>query len=99
MHERLLEALLSVAGVRLVAALRHEQLGFPGDNDLRVFIPDVHLLSAERRAVYRYGTNHEDLLVSVVKKLIEVKQSAAAGETIEVYQIGDYLDLWREATS
>jgi UDP-2,3-diacylglucosamine pyrophosphatase LpxH len=99
MHERLLEALLSVADVRLVAALRHDQLGLPSGKDLRIFIPDFHLVSAERRKAYQYGTNHEELLVRVVRELTGIKQRAAADEAVEVYHIGDLLDLWREASS
>jgi len=99
LHERLLESLLSVADVRLVAALRNERIGFPSHADLRIFIPDFHLVSTERRRAFQYGTNHEELLIQVVRKLTALKQSAAAGETVEVYHIGDLLDLWREASS
>lgn len=97
MHDQLLEALLSVAGVRLVASYTDGQLGFPGGDRLQVFIPDLHLLSAARRAKYAYGTNHEDLLIQVVARLIELKAEAGArGQSVVVFHIGDYLDLWRE---
>jgi UDP-2,3-diacylglucosamine pyrophosphatase LpxH len=100
MHDRLLDALLSVAGVRLVAALRDDRLEFPNDKDLRIFIPDIHLISEKRRREgnFVYASNHTDLLTSVAVKLADLKARAAANETIVVYQLGDFLDLWREAS-
>ena len=99
MHERLLASLESVADVRLVAALRHERLGFPNGKDLRVFIGDVHLISEKRliEGEFTYATNHPKLLTSVVAALAELRSQAAQDETVEVYQLGDFLDLWREA--
>jgi len=98
MHERLLTALLSVAGVRLVSALRDPDLNFGNDRDLRVFLPDMHLSSKAVRARYQYGTNYAaDLLIQVVDALTTLRASRQDGETIEVYHIGDYLDLWRES--
>src|SRR5271157_3855166 len=97
MHDQLLAALLSVADVRLVASYTDDQLGFPGSDTIQVFIPDLHLLSAERRAHYAYGTNYEDTLIQVVTAIAKLKGEAAAqGESVVVFQIGDYLDLWRE---
>jgi UDP-2,3-diacylglucosamine pyrophosphatase LpxH len=99
MHERLLASLESVADVRLVAALRHERLGFPNGKDLRVFTGDVHLISEKRliEGEFTYATNHPKLLTSVVAALAELRSQAAQDETVEVYQLGDLLDLWREA--
>ena len=99
MHERLLTSLESVADVRLVAALRHEQLGFPNEKDLRVFIPDVHLIGEKRliEGEFTYATNHPELLTSVLGALAGLRSQAAPDETVEVYQLGDFLDLWREA--
>ena len=100
MHDRLLNALLSVANVRLVAALRDDRLGFPNDKDLRIFIPDIHLISEKRRkeGKFLYATNFTDLLTGVAGELINLKAGALDGETIVVYQLGDFLDLWREAS-
>jgi UDP-2,3-diacylglucosamine pyrophosphatase LpxH len=99
MHDRLLEALLSVASVRLVAAIKDERLGFPDGKDLRVFIPDLHLISDQRfrDGGYSYRTNFPDLLTQVVLKLAGLKSNAAADEKVIIYQMGDFLDLWREA--
>lgn len=99
MHDRLLATLESVARVRLVASLRDERLGFGNQKDMRIFIPDIHLISERRRiqGAFKYATNHTDLLTSVILALSELKSSGADDEVVEVYQLGDFLDLWREA--
>lgn len=100
MHEQLLEALRGVAKVDLVAAFRDDQLGFPSGQDLRVFLPDMHLCSAARSAAYRYQTNREELLVRGLGALMQLKRDASGvGDKVVVYHIGDYLDLWRESSA
>jgi UDP-2,3-diacylglucosamine pyrophosphatase LpxH len=98
MHDRLLAALQSVAQVSLVAALRDDRLGFPDARDLRVFIPDLHLISAARLAAggFRFSTNHEPLLIEVLGVLKQLKLAAAADERVVITHLGDILDLWRE---
>jgi UDP-2,3-diacylglucosamine pyrophosphatase LpxH len=97
-HDRLLTALAQVAQVSLVAALRDDRLGFPDTKDLRVFIPDLHLISAQRLATggFRFSTNYESLLVTVLGTLKNLKVAAAADERVIVTHLGDILDLWRE---
>ncbi|HSD50898.1 MAG TPA: hypothetical protein VLG48_05765 [Candidatus Methylomirabilis sp.] len=99
MHDRLLAILLAIADVRLVAALRDDRLGFPAANDLRIFLPDVHLISDARREEggYVYTTNHPDLLTELAVALTRFRTTAGDDETIVLYQLGDFLDLWREA--
>lgn len=100
MHDLLLQALTSVADVYLLAALADERLGFPSTTDLRVFIPDIHLISERRRIEggYRFASNHTDLLTDVLKAVRKLKVDAAAeGKTLVLYQMGDFLDLWRES--
>jgi hypothetical protein len=99
MHDRLLSTLQSVARVRLVASLRDERLGFANAKDMRIFIPDLHLISERRRVqgAFRYATNHTELLTSVVLALNQMRSGAADDEVVELYQLGDFLDLWREA--
>jgi UDP-2,3-diacylglucosamine pyrophosphatase LpxH len=94
----LLTALANVAQVSLVAALRDDRLGFPDTKDLRVFIPDLHLISAQRLAAggFHFSTNHESLLVRVLGTLKDLKLAAAADERVVVTHLGDILDLWRE---
>jgi len=88
-----------VAQVQLVAALRDERLGCPEPKDLRIFLSDVHLISArrQREGGYRYGTNSPDLLTALAGALREFRLAAAEDETVAVYLLGDFLDLWREA--
>jgi UDP-2,3-diacylglucosamine pyrophosphatase LpxH len=99
MHDRLLTILQSVANIRLVASLRDERLGFPDKKDLRIFIPDIHLISEKRRKQggFVFATNHTELLTSLALALTDLKTKKANDETIVVYQLGDFLDLWREA--
>jgi len=98
MHDRLLGALRSICSVRLVAALRDERLGFPDSKDLRIFIPDVHLISDKRRIEgnFTFSTNHTDLLTALALALSDLRSHAAGDEIIAIYQLGDFLDLWRE---
>src|SRR3989442_6130618 len=96
----LLSALLSDAKSRLVAAMSDDRLGFTNGKYLRIFIPDIHLISEKRRREgnFIYASNYTDLLTTVARKLADLKVQAAANETIAVYQLGDFLDLWREAS-
>jgi UDP-2,3-diacylglucosamine pyrophosphatase LpxH len=98
MHERILTSLRSVANVWLVASLRDDRIGFPSRTDARVFIPDLHLLSRKGAQQYSYSTNETQLLGTVLNTLVTLRNDARSrGEVFVVYQLGDYLDLWREA--
>jgi UDP-2,3-diacylglucosamine pyrophosphatase LpxH len=98
LQDQFLQTLFSVSkggvDVRLVASLQHDCIGFP--DRLHVFVPDIHLLTRERRAAFSYGTNYEGLLTDLVLKLKQFK-SAAGASKVNVYQLGDLLDLWRQA--
>jgi UDP-2,3-diacylglucosamine pyrophosphatase LpxH len=98
MHDRLLASLQTVADVSLVAALNDSRLGLSSQKDLRIFIPDLHLISEARRTAghFRFATNNEDLLVRVLGALNTLKSGAANDEQISVIHLGDILDLWRE---
>ena len=103
LHDRLLETLNSIADVSLVACLRDERLNFPDIDELHVFIPDLHLITEQRRLQGRflYGTNwlkDPDLLGSTVRALKAFKAGAGPSDKVVVYQIGDFLDLWRETS-
>jgi UDP-2,3-diacylglucosamine pyrophosphatase LpxH len=95
LHDELLFALRSVASVSLVASYRDPRLQFAAADDLRVFVPDLHLLSNERRLRYRYGTNQTGLLADALRAITQVK-ARDPNRTVVNYQIGDFLDLWRE---
>ena len=98
LHGDLLGRLRAIARVQLVARLRDDRLSFPQSNELHVFIPDLHLITAARRveAGYRYGTNYPALLEAVVQSLRALKLAAAPAGEVVVYQIGDLFDLWRQ---
>ena len=97
MHAALLRHLLQVSHVQLVARLKDARLGHPAVHGVRVFIPDVHLLSKDRVKDFKYATNYVDVLTDVAGSLIKFKQSATGvGVPVAVYQLGDFVDLWRE---
>jgi hypothetical protein len=97
MHAAFLRQLVKVSHVQLVARLKDERLGHPAVHGVRVFIPDVHLLSKERAKRFRYTTNHVDLLIDVAGELVTFKKSATGtGVPVTVYQLGDFVDLWRQ---
>lgn len=97
LHDELLQSLFTVlegrVEVNLVSSLQHEGIGFP--DELRVFLPDIHLITQERQPSFGYGTNYLDLLTDLVGKLKLIK-TGAAGPKVTVYQLGDLLDLWRQ---
>jgi hypothetical protein len=96
LHDEFLDELARVASsVRLVASLRDERLNFGSPDDLRVFIPDTHVVSRATRLKYSYGTNDGDLLADVLTRLAGLKVRGQ-NRTVAVYQMGDFLDLWRE---
>ncbi len=98
MHDRLLQTLLNIANVRLIAAYTDDNLGFDG-NSIEIFLPDMHLLSDERSKLYQYGTNYANsLLVDAAAALLQFRTEAKKdGQHVNVFHIGDYLDLWRQS--
>jgi UDP-2,3-diacylglucosamine pyrophosphatase LpxH len=100
MHDDVLAALGALASVQLVAALRDERLGFSASDQLFVFVPDLHLISHRRLVTgqFKYATNETDLLRRVALTLTELRGTLRPKDLI-VCQVGDFLDLWREAPS
>jgi UDP-2,3-diacylglucosamine pyrophosphatase LpxH len=99
LHDQFLATLQSVAKVYLVSSLRDDRLGFPVQDDIRIFVPDLHLITEKRRkeGKYRYATSDTQLLTNVLLAITKWKTQASSGaSTIVLYQIGDFLDLWRE---
>lgn len=96
LHDDLLDALRAVANVHLVARLVDARLGCPDPDDLRVFVPDLHLVSDAVRKRYSYNTNHTDLLADVLYQIAALRSRRGADQTLSVYQLGDCFDLWRE---
>jgi hypothetical protein len=88
-HGSFLEKLLAEFRVFLVNRYADPELGMEGDGILRVFIPDLHWISAERRAKYpKYHFDGADIFQDLFGILRTVPN-------LEVYQSGDRLDFWR----
>jgi UDP-2,3-diacylglucosamine pyrophosphatase LpxH len=99
LHEIALDVLRSVAEVRLVAKLKDEEIKFPDADDIRFFIPDTHLVTPGtlEKNGYKYATNYaDDLLPAVLQALARMKRERQETDTVVIYQLGDFLDLWRE---
>ena len=88
-HGSLLEKLKEKFRVFLVNRYADPRLGFGGDPILRVVVPDLHWISADRRAKYPdYHFDGFPLFLDLFKTLGRVSN-------LEVYQSGDRLDFWR----
>jgi len=101
-HDFLLGGLLQIASVesiKLVARLYEPDIGNPASGLVYVFIPDMHLTTRKVRdeKIHR-GFNHERMFVDLIKQLVRLRNSSA-GIPIYVFQLGDFLDLWRENTN
>lgn len=88
-HGSLLEKLDEKFRVFLVNRFADPRLGFGGDPVLRVVIPDLHWISADRAT--RYPDYHFDGS-PLFLALFEILRRAS---NLEVYQTGDRLDFWR----
>jgi UDP-2,3-diacylglucosamine pyrophosphatase LpxH len=66
---------------------------------VRVFIPDLHLLTRRDEARYQYGFNSKAQLIGVLRGLKAFRRGLADGESLAVYQLGDYIDLWRQGSN
>jgi UDP-2,3-diacylglucosamine pyrophosphatase LpxH len=95
LHDELLQKLVEVADVQLVASLRDARIGFDDPHDLRVFVPDLHLVTAAKRGRYQYATNDVDLLAQVICTVATFRATHPS-DTVVLFQMGDFLDLWRQ---
>lgn len=102
-HDDFLSELLSrlPGQLFLVNRFAEDSLGLPEDGVLRVFIPDLHLMSSESEDAFTYRFNGFGGPPGG-SPLFEALLSALSGATknrgdLEVYQLGDRYDLWREA--
>jgi UDP-2,3-diacylglucosamine pyrophosphatase LpxH len=85
--------------VFLVGRYKNADLQLREDGVLRVFFPDFHWMSQERAAHYTGGYRFNGNVLLPDKKplfstFLEVLESA--GDDVEVYQLGDSYDIWRE---
>lgn len=101
LHDRLLEALLKapkVSDVLIVARLEDPRIAYDDTREVRVFIPDFHLLTKRDEKRYRYGFNAKDRMIGVLKALKSFRKELGPDERLTVYQIGDFVDLWRQGS-
>lgn len=93
--------------VYLVGKYADDNLGLPDDKTLRVFIPDLHWLSATALERYPRGygfngnnplPNGKPLFGTLLDVLEDVREFdiPADGGSLEVFLLGDAFDLWRE---
>jgi hypothetical protein len=95
-------ALGEVGQTEVVASYASPKLGLPARNDIRIFIPDLHLISDQaRREVLELGpAPSHSLLKRVLFRLAAFRRDtnlADPAAVCAVYFMGDFLDLWREA--
>jgi UDP-2,3-diacylglucosamine pyrophosphatase LpxH len=99
LHDRLLEAFLAapkVSDVLLVARLKDPRIGYDDTKEIRVFIPDLHLLTSKDDRRYPYAFNCKEQLIGILKALKSLRKGLPGDESVTVYQLGDFVDLWRQ---
>lgn len=114
-HRRLLETLFAlraagrISQVRLVARLYEDNLlGGASTNEAFVFLPDLHLMSAESQKRFQYGINQlapgrtvprSAIFNAVTERLVRLREDLADSVNLVTLALGDIVDLWREDTS
>lgn len=104
-----LATFLQNTGIRLsmVARLFDDALAMPDDQDVekvRIFIPDLHVISKSRQVVYPgYGFHanpqREEIMVNLLRAIGSFARQLPRVTMLEIYQLGDFVDLWRESFS
>ena len=100
-HETFLDGLLKDPPwrVRLVARLAHGLIKNPDRKTLYVFIPDLHLVSEKKLDNYSYHFNRRENFYRMLFRVQEVRDALRQkGNELEVIQLGDVYDLWRDET-
>lgn len=88
-----------IARVRLVARLENEIVANPDPTTLYLFIPDLHLVSDEQLVRYSYHFNEWETFYKMLFRVRDARATLAQeGNALEVIQLGDLYDLWREGT-
>jgi UDP-2,3-diacylglucosamine pyrophosphatase LpxH len=93
---------IGASTTKVLASYSDERLNFPGPNDIRIFLPDLHLLSSNGRNSMHAAGPHpsHSLLKRVIQATTEFRTSVKQGDPSTIcaaYFLGDTLDLWREA--
>jgi len=100
--DNLQNVLASAGSTQVLARLKHDKLNFSNENDIRIMLPDMHLISNRGRAAMGATgpAPAHALLLKVLQSLTKFRadvKSAADGSVCAVYFMGDTFDLWREA--
>lgn len=106
-HDAVLNLLLGLRtakSVHLVAKRNFGHVSFPRGR-ASVFVPDLHLLSNKVAKEYKYSFVHDEegpvkrgpLLTELGRKLLTLKSRQRNPVPVDVYQLGDFIDIWREA--
>ena len=101
LHDRLLQALLQASKVNdvlLAARLEDPRIGNEDAKGVRVFIPDLHLLTGKDEKRFPYGFNCKDQMIGLLKAFKLFRKGLADDENLIVYQLGDFVDLWRQGS-
>ncbi|MEM9194703.1 MAG: hypothetical protein AAGF12_36325 [Myxococcota bacterium] len=105
-HDTILDMLLKLRKKQYVHLV--SRMVVPGSRVTRgkvwFFFPDFHLLSAKAEQKYTYGFTHfkdvpsfrEPLLLELCKKLKVLGAGQGRNPKLYVYQLGDFIDVWRE---
>jgi len=102
LHKRLLDT-MDNTGVKLSLAARifEPDIGLPDNGTIRIFIPDLHMISKEAQKRFPdYGfhshQSREPTMVRFLEALGSLGRQLSDVNSLRVYQLGDFLDLWRE---
>jgi hypothetical protein len=104
-HDEIVSSLLEVLGrlngeIRLLGRVSDPVVGNPSEREVFFLIPDLHLLSPQRRQRFKYGFNHSEsrLLAGLLGRTAALRSSWEASQTrkLVTVQLGDFFDLWRE---
>jgi hypothetical protein len=97
----------SIAGLRLVSRLYNDELVGSADvRDVYFFLPDLHLLTHTTEACFRYGflkaqpnvaVRRDVILSQLCDAMLGVWNALPTGQHVQTVQLGDFVDLWREA--
>jgi len=104
-HDEIVSSLLEVLGplngeIRLLGRVSDPIIGNPSEREVFFLIPDLHLLSPQRRQRFKYGFNHSEsrLLAGLLERIVTLRNSweASQNRKLVTVQFGDFFDLWRE---
>lgn len=98
--DKLQSSLSTVVKAETLASFKHDKLIFP-ENDIRIFIPDLHLVSDQARKHLQIHDSHPDhnILISTLQKLAEFRMGVKNDNKMcGIYFMGDTFDLWAEAS-